>query len=501
MATDRSPTELKQYDKLFIGGQWVEPATTNRFETVNPANGKPWAVVPEGNAEDVDRAVKAARKAFNSGPWPAMAPTDRAACLRRLGDLVLKHADRLAELETTDNGKTIRETRDIEMNAIAKWYYYFAGLAETIEGATIPVGPDFHTCTIREPVGVCGCILPWNSPLLMAAFKLGPALAAGNTVVLKPAEQTPVTALELANLISEAGFPPGVVNIITGFGDTAGAAIVKHPGVDKISFTGGSDTGRLIAREASDSVKRITLELGGKSPNIVFDDCNIDEAVSGAMVGVFTAAGQSCIAGSRLFLHDRIYDEFLERLAGRAGRIRVGQPMDRDSQMGAQTCKLQWEKIKSLVDSGIKQGAEVITGGQPPDDPELANGYFFRPTVFANVNHDMRIAQEEIFGPVVSVFRFSDEDEVIQMANDVRFGLAGAVWTRDIKRAYRVTRRLDAGIVWVNTYRKIHWAVPQGGFKLSGYGSENGKEVMNLYTRLKTMWVNLSDDYSDPYAP
>ncbi len=491
--------ELKVYDRLFIGGEWVEPSTGNRFESPNPATGEPWAVVAESREEDIDRAVRAARKAFDNGPWQTMAASERGRILRRLGDLILKHSDRLAKLETTDNGKAIRETGGVELPAIAQWYYYFAGLAETIEGKTIPVNNDLHVHTMREPVGVCGCILPWNSPLLMAAFKLAPALAAGNTVVLKPSEHTPVTALELGHIIKEAGFPPGVVNIVPGFGTGAGKALAQHPLIDKITFTGGTETGKQIAHYAADGVKRVSLELGGKSPNIIFDDYDVEEAVTGAMAGIFVAAGQTCVAGSRLFVHDRIYDEFLDLLVKRTQQIRVGNPLDLETQMGAQTCNSQLEKIKEMVQSGIDQGACLMTGGKPPENAEIASGYFFLPTVFSGLKTEMRIAQEEIFGPVVSVFRFSGEDELIEKANDVKYGLAAGVWTRDIKRALRISRRLKAGSVWINCYRKINWAVPFGGFKMSGYGRENGREVLDLYTQTKSVWVDISEDYSDPY--
>ncbi len=490
---------MNNYDQLFIGGEWVEPSTGNRFESPNPASGQPWASVAEGRAEDIDRAVKAARSAFENGPWRNMAASQRSEILRRLGDLVLKHSDRLAKLETTDNGKAIRETGGVEMPAIAKWYYYFAGLAETIEGTTIPVNNDLHVHTVKEPVGVCGCILPWNSPLLMAAFKLAPALAAGNTVVLKPSENTPVSILEFAHLIRESGIPPGVVNIVPGFGSEAGKALAQHPLVDKVAFTGGTETGKLIAHYAADGAKRVSLELGGKSPNIIFDDYDVEEAVAGAMSGIFVAAGQTCVAGSRLFVHEKIYDEFLDLLVERARKIRVGNPLDPATQMGAQTCQTQLDKIKELVQSGIDQGASLMTGGKPPENAEFASGYFFLPTVFSELKMEMRIAREEIFGPVVSVFRFSEEEEVIEKANDVKYSLAAGLWTRDIKRALRVSRRLKAGSVWINCYRKINWAVPFGGFKMSGYGRENGQEALDLYTQTKAVWIDISEDYIDPY--
>ena len=345
-----------------------------------------------------------------------------------------------------------------------------------------------------------GAIVPWNSPLLMIAFKLAPALAAGNTVVLKPAEQTPVTALEFAKLVERAGFPPGVVNVVTGFGETAGAALVKHPEVDKIAFTGETVTGQIIAREAAATLKHVSFELGGKSPHIVFADADMDNALIGAASGVFVAAGQTCVAGSRLFVQRRIYDEFLTKLSERAKRIRVGDPLLRETQMGSQTSEEQVQKIMSYVDIGKAEGATLLAGGGPPEDPALSGGYFFTPTVFGDVENGMRIAQEEIFGPVIAAGVFDDEDELIAKANGVRYGLAGGVWTQDIRRAHRVARRIKAGTVWVNCYRRLHWASPFGGYKMSGYGRENGLEVMSLYTQVKSVWVDLAEKTPDPYA-
>ena len=380
-----------QQRKLFINGQWEDAASGRSFESINPAKGEVWATAPEGDAADVDRAVMAARAAFESGPWGSITPTERGHLIRRLGDLVKENIDYLAELETLDNGKAIRETGGVEMPAIANWYYYFAGLADKIQGETIPLGNSMLNYTLREPVGVVGAIVPWNSPLLMIAFKLAPALAAGNTVVLKPAEQTPVTALEFAKLVERAGFPPGVVNVVTGFGETAGAALVKHPEVDKIAFTGETVTGQIIAREAAATLKHVSFELGGKSPHIVFADADMDNALIGAASGVFVAAGQTCVAGSRLFVQRRIYDEFLTKLSERAKRIRVGDPLLRETQMGSQTSEEQVQKIMSYVDIGKAEGATLLAGGGPPEDPALSGGYFFTPTVFGDVENGMRI--------------------------------------------------------------------------------------------------------------
>ena len=489
-----------QQRKLFINGQWEDAASGRSFESINPAKGEVWATAPEGDAADVDRAVMAARAAFESGPWGSITPTERGHLIRRLGDLVKENIDYLAELETLDNGKAIRETGGVEMPAIANWYYYYAGLADKIQGETIPLGNSMLNYTLREPVGVVGAIVPWNSPLLMIAFKLAPALAAGNTVVLKPAEQTPVTALEFAKLVERAGFPPGVVNVVTGFGETAGAALVRHPEVDKIAFTGETVTGQIIAREAAATLKHVSFELGGKSPHIVFADADMDNALIGAASGVFVAAGQTCVAGSRLFVQRRVYDEFLTKLSERAKRIRVGDPLLRETQMGSQTSEEQVRKIMSYVDIGKEEGATLLAGGGPPEDPALSGGYFFTPTVFGDVENGMRIAQEEIFGPVIAAGVFDDEDELIAKANGVRYGLAGGVWTQDIKRAHRVARRIKAGTVWVNCYRRLHWASPFGGYKMSGYGRENGLEVMSLYTQVKSVWVDLAEKTPDPYA-
>lgn len=490
--------EIRKY-KLFINNRWEEAASGKRLPSVNPATGEVWAEVPEGDAEDIDRAVAAARKAFEEGPWRTMAPIERGKLIRRLGDLIAENADSLAHLETQDNGKAIRETRGVELPAIPNWYYYFAGMADKIEGETIPLGPGFFNYTVREPVGVVGAITPWNSPLLMYAFKLAPALAAGNTVVLKPAEQTSVTALELARLIEEAGFPPGVVNIVPGYGEMAGAALVKHPGVDKIAFTGETVTGQYISQEATVNLKRVTCELGGKSPNIVFEDADIENAVRGAIAGVFVAAGQTCVAGSRLFLHEKIYNLFLERLLEKTRVIRVGDPLDPKTHIGSLVSREQWERVRGYVEIGKKEGARILYGGQPPEDPALARGSFFLPTVFTDVHNRMRIAQEEIFGPVVCVLPFREEEEVIAAANDVKYGLAGGVWTQDIKRAHRIVDRIKAGTVWINNYRRVHFASPFGGYKLSGYGRENGFEVLREYTQVKNVWVDLSPELPDPY--
>lgn len=499
MATTAEQAGIKTF-QMFIDNEWVDAASGRTFESVNPASGEVWARVPEGDAADVDRAVRAARRAFESGPWPALTASDRGALLRRLGDLVKENIESLARIESTDNGKAIRETQGVELPAIANWYYYYAGMADKIQGETIPIAPSILNYTLREPVGVVGAIIPWNSPLLMIAFKLAPALAAGCTVVLKPAEQTPVTALEFCKLIVQAGFPPGVVNVVTGFGETAGSAISKHPDIDKVAFTGETSTGQIIAREAAANLKHVSFELGGKSPHIVFADANLENATIGACTGVFVAAGQTCVAGSRLFVQDKIYDTFLDRVASKASQIRVGNPLEPSTQMGSQTSREQLDKIERYVEIGKQEGARVIAGGKRPDAPSLSGGYFFTPTLFRDVRNDMRIAQEEIFGPVTAAIPFHDEDELVAMANSTRYGLAGGLWTQDIGKAHRLARRIRAGTVWINTYRRIHWMSPFGGYKMSGYGRENGLEVMHLYTQLKSVWVDLTEKQPDPYS-
>lgn len=484
--------------QMFINNEWVDSASGRMLASVNPATGEVWAEVPEGDSEDVDRAVAAARKAFEEGPWRKMAPIERGKRVRRLGELITENAAELARLETLDNGKAIRETLGVELAAIPNWYHYFGGLADKIQGETVPLGPDFLNYTVREPVGVVGAITPWNSPLLMYAMKLGPALAAGNTLVLKPAEQTPVTALELAKLIQRAEFPPGVVNVVPGYGEGAGAALVRHPGVDKIAFTGETTTGQAICREMTGNLKRLTCELGGKSPNIVFDDAEMENALRGAMAGVFVAAGQTCVAGSRLLLHERIADEFVARLLERVQRIRVGDPLDPQTHIGSLVSREQQRKVEDYVRIGKEEGAELLCGG-PPRGEAFARGCFFLPTVFARVRNSMRIAQEEIFGPVVCVLTFREEEEAVELANDVKYGLAAGVWTGNVKRAHRIAGRIRAGTVWVNNYRRIHFASPFGGYKLSGFGRENGLEVIREYTQVKSVWVDLGAEIPDPF--
>ena len=481
---------LREERELFVGGAWVEPRSTRAIESIDPATGEVWATVAEGDADDIDAAVRAARAAFESSAWAGCAPADRARLLRRLGDLVAANADRLAQLETRDNGKAIRETAGREFAVIAEWFHYFAGFADKLHGETIPLGPDVQAYTVREPVGVVGAILPWNAPSLMFAWKVAPALAGGNTVVIKPAELTSVTALELARLVQEAGFPDGTVNVVPGYGEPAGAALAAHPGVDKVAFTGEQSTAREITRASISNLKRLSFELGGKAANIVFADADLDQALEVALEAAFIATGQSCTAGSRLLVERSIFDSFVADFVSRARRIRVGDPLDWDTELGALVSETQLRRTEEYVDSAVSEGAEIVVGGGRVDVQGCEGGYFHAPTVVVNVQPTMRVCREEIFGPVVTLMPFADEDDAVRLANDSPYGLTAGAWTNDIRRAHRLSRRLQAGTVWVNTFRVVHWAVPYGGTKLSGYGRENGGEVMRMYTEPKTILVD-----------
>jgi aldehyde dehydrogenase (NAD+) len=478
--------------QLFIGGQWVDSDSGKTFTSPNPATGETFAEVAEADKVDIDKAVTAARRAFE-GKWSKMSARDRGRLLYKLAQLIEQHTPELAELETRDNGKPIKESLYVDLPQVAENFEYFAGWATKIEGETIPVPGKMFNYTLREPVGVCGQIIPWNFPLLMAAWKLAPALAAGNTVVLKPAEQTPVTAMELASLIQEAGFPEGVVNIVPGFGETAGAALAAHSGIDKIAFTGSTEVGKLIAKAAAENLTKVSLELGGKAPNVVFADADLEQAVNGAMMSIFFNQGQVCCAGSRLFLEEGVKDEFLDRLKEKAQRVAVGDPMDKSTQMGPQVSQEQLERIKSYVDIGRDEGATVFAGGEPPKlEGAFEKGYFFQPTIFSDVKNEMRVAQEEIFGPVVSVITFKDEDDLVRQANETVYGLSAGIWTRDIVRAHRFAKEIKAGVVWINTFNMFSPASPFGGYKQSGYGREMGKHALELYTQVKSVWVDLS---------
>lgn len=478
--------------QLFIDGKWVDAESGKTFTTPNPATGETLAEVAEADKADVDKAVSAARRAYE-GKWGSISARDRGRLLYKLSQLIESRSRELAELETADNGKPIRESEYIDIPQVVENFEYFAGWATKIEGETIPVPGEMFNYTLREPLGVCGQIIPWNFPLLMAAWKLAPALAAGNTLVLKPAEQTPVTAMELGKLIQEAGFPDGVVNILPGYGETAGAALAAHPGIDKVAFTGSTEVGKLIAAAAANNLTKVSLELGGKAPNIVFADANIEQAVNGAMMGIFFNQGQVCCAGSRLFIAEEIKDEFLGRLKEKAEKINVGDPMDSKTQMGPQVSEVQLNRIKGYVDIAREEGATVMMGGRAPHlEAEFQNGYFFQPTVFGDVKNKMRIAQEEIFGPVACAITFKDEDDLLKQANETIFGLSAGIWTQDITRAHRFAKKVHAGVVWINTYNMFNAASPFGGFKQSGYGREMGKHALELYTQVKSVWVDLS---------
>jgi acyl-CoA reductase-like NAD-dependent aldehyde dehydrogenase len=434
----------------------------------------------------------AARRAYE-GKWSRMSARDRGRLLYKLSQLVEEHSAELAALETADNGKPIRESTYVDLPQVVENFEYFAGYATKIEGETIPVPGQMFNYTLREPIGVCGQIIPWNFPLLMAAWKLAPALAAGNTIVLKPAEQTPVTIMELAKLIQEAGFPEGVVNILPGYGETAGAALASHPGIDKIAFTGSTEVGKLIAREAAQNLTKVSLELGGKAPNIVFADADLEQAVNGAMMGIFFNQGQVCCAGSRLFVAEEVKDEFLDRFKEKAQKVKVGDPMDKATHMGPQVSEEQLCRIKGYVDIARSEGATVLTGGESPKlEGDFQKGYFFQPTIFSDVNNQMRVAQEEIFGPVTSAISFTNEEDLIKQANETIYGLSAGIWTRDITRAHRFAKEIHAGTIWINTFNMFNAASPFGGFKQSGYGREMGKHALELYTHIKSVWVDLS---------
>ncbi|MDQ3803135.1 MAG: aldehyde dehydrogenase family protein [Acidobacteriota bacterium] len=492
MSSAQPASETPRKYQLFIDGQWVDAASGKTFETPNPATGATLAEVAEGDKEDIDKAVAAARKAFE-GKWSKVSARDRGRMLYKLAQLIEARAAELAALETADNGKPIKESTYIDLPGVVENFEYFAGWATKIEGETIPVPGQMFNYTLREPVGVCGQIIPWNFPLLMAAWKLAPALAAGNTIVLKPAEQTPVTAMELAGLIQEAGFPDGVVNIVPGFGETAGAALASHPGIDKVAFTGSTEVGKLVARAAADNLTKVSLELGGKAPNIVFADADIEQAVNGAMMGIFFNQGQVCCAGSRLFLDERVKEEFLGRFSEKAAKIKVGDPMDAATQMGPQVSEEQLNRIKGYVGIAREEGATVVTGGAPPQlEGDFQKGFFFQPTIFGEVRNTMRVAQEEIFGPVTSVITFEDEEDLIRQANETVYGLSAGIWTKDITRAHRFARAIKAGVIWINTFNMFNAASPFGGYKHSGYGREMGRHALELYTQVKSVWVDLS---------
>jgi phenylacetaldehyde dehydrogenase len=477
--------------QMFINGKWVNAASGKTFPTYNPATGEVLAQIAEGDREDVDRAVKAARAAFETGPWRKLTPSERGRLIWKLADLIDAHTEEFAQLESLDNGKPVTIARVADVPLAADLFRYMAGWATKVEGNTIPIsahGGKFLAYTLREPVGVVGQIIPWNFPLLMAAWKLGPALATGCCVVLKPAEQTPLTALRLGELIQEAGIPDGVVNIVTGYGETTGAPLAAHPNVDKIAFTGSTEVGKLIVHAAAGNLKKVSLELGGKSPNIVFDDADIENTIPGAAMAIFFNHGQCCCAGSRLYVEQKEFDKVVDGVSQIASKIKVGPGMESTTDMGPLVSEEQLNRVCGYLESGLSEGAKAVTGGAR----EGNRGYFVKPTVLVNTHENMKVVREEIFGPVVTAIPFKDVDDLIAKANNTEYGLAAGVWTRDIKKAHRTAAALRAGTVWINCYNVFDAALPFGGYKQSGWGREMGHEVLEMYTEVKSVCTPIS---------
>jgi acyl-CoA reductase-like NAD-dependent aldehyde dehydrogenase len=486
--------------KTFIGGEWCEAESGEYFESEDPFTGEPWALIPKCGEADVNKAVEAAYVAWDSGPWAETTATARGRMMRKLGDLIAENADSLAETEVRDNGKLISEM-SAQCKYLPEWYYFYGGLADKVTGAVIPSDKaDVFNYTLREPLGVCAMITPWNSPLLLVGWKLAPALAAGCTAVIKPSEFTSASLLQFMELIEKAGFPPGVVNVVTGTGKETGEPLVTHPKVAKVAFTGGGLSGRRVYELAARGLKKVSLELGGKSPNIVFDDCVLDDAVNGAISGIFAATGQTCIAGSRLLVQESIHDAFMEKLIVVASTARMGDPKKTETQVGPVTTPPQYQKVLDYIGIAKEEGATCVLGGGPAGADEGGGKYFVKPTIFDNVTNDMRIAQEEVFGPVLSVIKFKDEEDAIRIGNDVIYGLAAGVWTQSVKRATIMAKRLRAGTVWVNTYRAVSFTSPFGGYKQSGLGRENGAEAINEYLQTKSVWISTAEKVANPFV-
>ena len=491
-------SELKRY-QMYINGEWTDAENGATFTSVNPATGETWAEVPEASERDVNRAVEAAHRAFKDGPWSKLTPTARGKMLRRLADVLATHSETLGRCETIDTGKLFKETR-WQANYISDFFQYYAGLADKVSGETLPIDkPDMMTITLREPLGVVAAVVPWNSQLFLVAVKIGPALAAGNTVVLKASEHASAPMLEFAKVFEEAGFPPGVINIVTGHGEPCGRTLTSHPLVDRISFTGGPHTARHVIRNSAENFAQVSLELGGKSPVIVFDDADLESAVNGILLSIFSASGQSCVAGSRLLLQDSIKEEVLARVVEKAKKIRIGDPLDDNSQMGPLATEAQLTNIQSTLVDASANGANVLYGGARPSG--LDTGWYIEPTIVDCPSQEIGIVRNELFGPVVSALAFRSEEEALSMANDTNFGLASGIFTRDVGRALRVSGAIRAGIVWVNTYRVVSPIAPFGGFKESGFGRESGMEAIYDYTRPKTVWLNTaSEPIADPFV-
>jgi aldehyde dehydrogenase (NAD+) len=477
--------------EIFVAGKWQAPVSGETYQPINPANEEPLSLVGKGDERDIDLAVGAARKAFDEGPWPKMGAHERGRIVWRLGELIQQHLDEMARLESLCTGKTMFDSGKVEIPFAAEVFRYYAGWATKIHGETLQLRDTAFTFTLRQPVGVVGAIVPWNFPFLLSSWKLGPALAAGNTVVIKPASQTPLTALKFAELTQEAGLPDGVFNVVTGPGAKVGMAMVRDPRVDKIAFTGSTEVGRQIMREAAGTLKRLSLELGGKSPNIVFADADMEAAVRGAMTGIFYNKGEVCAAGSRLFLEEKIHDEFMSKLTDKMKGLKVGDPMDKATRMGPVVSKAQMETVLSYIETGKQEGARVVAGGGRANVGN-GKGYYIEPTIFDGVSNTMKIAREEIFGPVLSVIPFKSVEEGIAQGNQTAYGLAAAVWTRDVSKALRAAKAIRAGTVWVNAYNLFDAALPFGGFKESGFGREMGSVGLDNYTEVKTVWVDLS---------